>query len=74
MNNHQAFTEAIDQLIETLKADKNEKIDRKQVGFWLPKEYKLKYEVIQRLTDRKFGKAIQGLIIQAIEKVQIEEV
>ena len=72
--NNEAFSTAIDQLIETLKSDKQEKIDKRQVGFWIPKEHKAKYEKIQRSTDRKFGKAIQELIKQAIEKVQLEEV
>lgn len=41
--------------------------------FWLPKEYKTKYEKLQKLTRGKFGKAMKEIIKASIERVSPAE-
>lgn len=63
----------VDDFYEKLNLKAEETTDRFQVGIWLPIEFKPKYETIQKCTKKKFTKLLRGLLIQAIEKVVIEE-
>lgn len=62
---------SLDQIISTfaLKDDsmKSKIKDGGPVTIWLPKEYKTKYDKIQRTTDRRFCKKIRELIVAAID-------
>lgn len=72
--NHPAFAQAIEEIITEIKDGRDEKIETAQINFWVPLDSKKKYELIQRTTNRKFGRAIQKLIVQALNQVQIEEI
>lgn len=71
MNNTDALTTALDEMLGNLKTASKEKVDRKQVGLWVPTSHHEKYKKIQKATDRKFGVVLQELIKRAIDRVEI---
>jgi hypothetical protein len=40
-----------------------------QIGMWVPVTYKHRYVVIQRKSNKKFGKLLQEIVKRAIDKV-----
>lgn len=42
------------------------------MSFYVPLQYKVKFDLIQAKSKKKFGKLLKELIIQSIDKVQIE--
>jgi hypothetical protein len=43
------------------------------VTFWVPAEYKAKYDKIQELSRRQFGKFLRGVLMRSIDQVKVDE-
>lgn len=48
------------------------RIEGKGVTFWLPMDYKIKYDMIQKCSKRKFSKKIKEIIMRSIDRVEID--
>lgn len=44
--------------------------DKKMIGFWLPGDYKDRFDILQDKTNREFGKRVQILIMETIDHVE----
>lgn len=42
--------------------------DKKPITFWIPENYKIKYDDIQKKSNSTFGKKIRELVLIAIDK------
>lgn len=42
------------------------------VAFWIPLDYKLKYDLLQGRTKQRFGKKLKELVIKSIDRMDIE--
>lgn len=73
MNEQHELEQLIDQMISQLKVEMNDEEDKKQIGLWIPETKKQKFDRIQKATKNKFGKFIQGIIIKAVDRVDIED-
>jgi len=47
-----------------------EPVDKKAITFWIPEDYKRKYEQIQDRSKKKLGKNLAKLIIMIIDKAE----
>lgn len=63
----------IDDFYSQLNLDPVETGERFQVGIWLPIEYKPTYDNIQKTTKKAFTKLLRGLVIQALQKIKIND-
>lgn len=65
-------TRSLDQILGEFKPDNLEvsKDSRltAHVSIWLPGDYKARYDRLQRMTGRRFAKALRELIQAAIDK------
>lgn len=69
-----ALKQESDQLIQDVLALKdrcNNQTEIKEehiaVSFWLPKSYKKKFEQLQDVTNKEFGKTLKNAFIRAID-------
>lgn len=67
--------EQIDSIINDFKPKNSEpqpKAERaaSPVAFWLPPTYKAKFDDVQNRTDKKFGKALQALVMNVLDSVE----
>lgn len=46
----------------------------KPLTFWLPDEYKAKYDLLQERTKRKFGKLLKEVLKRSIDRVEVEDI
>jgi len=44
-------------------------VEKSTLTLWLDKKYKEKFDILQSETNKEFGKRLQKLIMQAIDKV-----
>jgi hypothetical protein len=64
--------EILDSLFNDLDYEFTEKVssnDRMPITLWVPKEYHTKYERIQELSHKKFGKKLKEIVKQSIDLV-----
>ena len=47
------------------------RVEKEPMTFWLPAEYKKKYDDLQRLSKRKFTKAVQEILMHAIDEAAV---
>lgn len=47
--------------------------DRRPITIWVRPETKDKYDMIQKLSCKKFAKHLRGLVTRSIEKVKVDE-
>lgn len=67
--------ETIDSILEgfgPLVKGNEEPIKTLPITFWLPEEYKMKYELIQNKSKRKLGKLLQKVLMKSIDKIDLE--
>lgn len=60
----------IEQVLALKEKCKNQaevKEDCVAVSFWLPKSYKKKFEQLQDVTNKEFGKTLKGEFLRAID-------
>jgi hypothetical protein len=57
--------------IDSLFSEKHGTIELLPITFWLPVDYKEKYDAIQGSTKRKFGKVLKQVLMKSIDKVSI---
>lgn len=62
-------SESIDQIFRELETltEADETTITMMIGLWVPAEYKLRFDQLQELTNKRFGKKVQELVIQAIK-------
>lgn len=48
-------------------------VDKKAITLWLPVDKKAKFDDLQAMSKRKFGKKLQDIVILAIDKVRLEK-
>ena len=56
--------------IENLEASPKPARATCPVAFWLPPVYKSKFDELQTRTDKKFGKALQVVVMNLIDSVE----
>jgi len=69
--NTNAFDKSIDDLLEDpsfLNAEKTAKVEYTTVTFWVPVDIKMKYQELQKSSERQFAKALKQIICKAINK------
>lgn len=63
----------LEQLTDTFEVNQSAPInDRQAITIWLPEKYKAKYELLQKRSNRKFGKLIREFVKKSIDKVSVE--
>jgi hypothetical protein len=73
VNSIDGLLEEID-LLDLSEPEENAVSRGKGVSFWLPDDYKQKYEVIQRRSKGKFHKLLKRVIKQAIDRAKVSDV
>lgn len=65
----------IEMLFEEFKPDANneEKVIKAGLTLWVPEEYKSKFDVLQELTGRRFGKLLQEVVKKSIDKIDTKK-
>lgn len=62
----------VDALLDGMDLDKlfeaGDDKDKKQIGFWLYHDYHGRYDKLQKLSNNKFGKLCQKVIMRLIDK------
>lgn len=64
---------SLDSILDNLETVTEKKSPIKEGGpvtIWLPREYKARYDLIQRETGRKFGKTLREMIQVAIDRTE----
>lgn len=66
---------SIDSIIEEFDLTKPavRSVDKRSITLWLPVEYKEKFDLLQGRSNRLFGKKLQEVLMQAIDRVPLEE-
>ena len=54
--------------------EETETVETRGVTFWVPVEYKKKYEAIQAKSKRKFSKMLKEVIMKSIDRVEIDPI
>lgn len=55
---------------ESNLTDNHDTPSRQAITIWVPDEYKAKYDKLQEITKRKFGKLVKEVVKKSIDKVQ----
>ena len=55
-----------------LTSEEKETVHTKGVTFWIPDEYKKKYEAIQAKSKRRFSKMLKEVIMKSIDRIEVE--
>ena len=58
---------------DKLKVNDEVEVNKKPITFWLPEEYKVKYEMLQGMTKNKFGKLLQEVVKKSIDKIDTKK-
>lgn len=48
-------------------------VPHEPLTFWIPTEYKSKYDQIQSRSRRRFGKHLKEILKRAIDKIELED-
>jgi CRISPR/Cas system CSM-associated protein Csm2 small subunit len=67
----------LEDFLDTINTElSNEKFhtNHKPMTLWIPKVYKMKFDLIQGRTNRKFGKILKEVIKKSIDKVDLEAI
>lgn len=54
--------------VDFSKIFEHENEDEDQVNFWIPVEYKARYQEIQALSKKKFSKLVKEMIMKCIDR------
>lgn len=57
--------------VKSLVHKAEQKESKRGVTFWIPPEYKEKYDHLQSITDRKFSHKMTELFMQALDEVNL---
>ena len=53
-------------------ADKNGSVKLEPVTFWLPSDYKIKYDLLQSKSKSRFGKLLKEVLKRSIDTVGVD--
>lgn len=68
-------SQTIDTLLETFdlaKAGNQSKEDVSPVTLWIPTSSKEKYDLIQKMSGRKFSKVLRKVLVKSIDSVKMD--
>lgn len=67
----------LDSVFDNLQSDLSDHVvisQRQAITIWLPDEYKIKYDLLQERTKRRFGKLVKELLKKSIDKIDLNSI
>lgn len=73
MDDNQKTLDAINDDFDLSDINTEDPEPKQPITLWLPVEYKLKFDLIQQRSKKRFGKHLKEVLKRSIDKIDIEK-